>query len=494
VNKIFLEDSGLFCEKNVILYERDGFREEVQFLEKEVICNSRWGWIIGLPGCGKSITVYFYLLTKVRTSEWEITWIHLSRNDNPMFVQFHGNQEKCSGILENVDQLTTLLGNSPKRHILVLDGLTDSLKDKEIQLKCRAWHVKDLTNRRFVIVSSMTARGKYNPEDDVIQKVKVHTVYSWKLEEYQETVKDQKFLESTKEYLDASIMDLTSESSKITPDDQITSKYYFAGGSSRLMFCFKTQDVVALLDESIQAVHDVNQYIFGTVGIESKLVVNRLFNAYKGKSNSTIVSEYAASELALKLGPRLVENLYQAIKNTTNPALDGWMLEIWFFAAIKYEGVKMFDRTKNVVSRWPKSAVLNFDPMDMSKDVFIRQTQIWLKPLKWNQGGYDAVYVDTNQNLLRFVQITRGSSHSLKLGYFASCLQKIQKIPGFQFQVESLEIYFLVPNSIIKDFQLEASDITGQGALEDRTRQDWGWKKYDEQNQVKIRGIQGLDI
>jgi len=484
VNKKFLEDSGLFCEKNVILYERDGFREELQFLETEVIVNSQWGWIIGLPGCGKSITVYFYLLMKVSTSQWEITWIHLSRNDNPMFVQFHGNQDKCSGILENGDQLTTLLGNSTKRHILVLDGLTDSPKDNGIQLKCRAWHIKDLTNRRFVIVSSMAARGKYNPEDDEVQKVKVHTVYSWKLEEYEKAIENNKFLESVNGFLD-SLDPMISTTAK----ERIVSKYYFSGGSARFTFHFKTQRVLELLQDSMKAVTDITAYLVGTKGILADDAVNRLFKIYEGALGPSIVSEYAASELALKMGPRSIECLYESLKGEINPALEGWMLEMWFFAAINYEDVQLFDSNINVQETWPQSKVINFDPSNMLKETFINKTKsIWLKPLRWNQGGYDAVCVNIDKQLLTFVQITRGSSHSLKLPYFRSFLHNITNIQGFNFQVTKLEIYFLIPKSNLGKFSLSYSDVTGKGCL---SLLGWTWGL--EQNYVTVRGIKGFD-
>jgi hypothetical protein len=39
----------------------------------------------------------------------------------------------------------------------------------------------------------------------------------------------------------------------------------------------------------------------------------------------------------------------------------------------------------------------------------------WLKPGKGNQGGYNAIFIDKPGGRVRFVQITRGDYHSLKI-------------------------------------------------------------------------------
>ena len=47
------------------------------------------------------------------------------------------------------------------------------------------------------------------------------------------------------------------------------------------------------------------------------------------------------------------------------------------------------------------------------------------KPTKWNQGGYDVVFVTalSEKNLaLLFGQVTKSITHSLKLKYFAEVL------------------------------------------------------------------------
>jgi len=125
--------------------------------------------------------------------------------------------------------------------------------------------------------------------------------------------------------------------------------------------------------------------------------------------------------------------------------------------------------------------VLYFDP---EKPPNIQdQATMWLKPLKWNQGGYDAVYVDRKNQLIRFVQITRGNEHSFKIQYFFDLLEKFSK----KFETKTLEIYFLVPKKQLLIFNIPNSKVEGQGLL----KPFWGENK--EINQVKIRGIEGIN-
>jgi hypothetical protein len=498
LEKMFLEDSGLFCANNLIIYPREDYTKEVEFLKEEVMKNSQWGWILGPPGTGKSITTYAFLLDLIGTKQWKITWIHLSRRIFPQYVQFHENYKE-SGTIDDRERLMRLLDfASEGNHIVVIDGFADLVDHNAIIKDCYAWFSQNIVLHRLTVLCSMSSRGKTNIQDDKNQRVNIHNVNSWKIEEYHQAMKNNVFFESIREFLDGSL-DL-----EVTPQELIDSKYYFAGGSSRFMFCLKTNEVVDLLDQSVEVIHDALPYIQGTIGDQSNFVVNRLFSIFKkegSRTQRTIVSEYAASQLAMKMGRKLVENFYQTLRSRLNPSMDGWLLEMWFFAALSEEGVTVYNSSQNKEVTWPQSDILNFDPNQMNLDLF-KSSPVWLKPLKWCQGGYDAVYVDMQKNLLKFVQITRSSTHSFKLNEFAIFLQNFKKVhtkfdvngkETTSIEVKALEIYFLVPKKTVREFQINYSQISGMGQLEDLVQKDWGWKKGHEHKQVKVRGIQGFD-
>ena len=110
---------------------------------------------------------------------------------------------------------------------------------------------------------------------------------------------------------------------------------------------------------------------------------------------------------------------------------------------------------------------------------------VWLKPMKWNQGGYDAIFIDKTSGRIRFVQLTRGDSHSFKIGYFYKFLQMLRDSP-FGFEISTLEIVFLVLKGKIETYKL--SQVSGEGLLA-----EFGWKKGKEVDHVQVFGINGWD-
>jgi hypothetical protein len=489
IPKALLEDSGLRYDRNIMIYTRQAVLDEWKFLRDDVIRDSKVGWILGPPGTGKSISAYSFLLDLYRRKHQEciITWIHLFRDAPPRYEQFHGGYKYADTFtVKDLDEILYI--ESEKNHLVVLDGYADIEKHKDIRWSCAYWYSHNKSNGRLVTICSMASRRRTKIDDDIVLNVKEFHMDSWCIEEYEQAINNKTFFESIQDCLDSSL-----NSKERTPSELIHSKHYFAGGSSRFMFTFKTSEVLELLDQSIRIIGDVLPYIQGTIGDQSDNVVNRLFNVFKKKRS--IVSEYAATQLALAMGPLLIENISASLQKDLNPAMKDWLLEMWFFASLCKEGVKIYDRQENEEEEpWPKSNVLNFDPNDMSTDTFL-QSPIWLKPLKWNQGGYDAVYVDKEKNLVRFVQVTRGKDHSFKIGYFAHFLEKFRQIETeikgqSIMEVKNLDIYFLVPKKKIQEFNIKNSQITGEGLLHIFAK---GWEKGNEHNQVKVRGIQGCD-
>jgi hypothetical protein len=201
-----------------------------------------------------------------------------------------------------------------------------------------------------------------------------------------------------------------------------------------------------------------------------------VFSRKNIKTRRSIISQYAANEIALKSGTQMVESLYKALKNEGNYEIEGWIFEMWFFASIKKETLKIHDKLDNE-ELWPSCIVSKFNPANP----VINHSPIWLKPLKWNRGGYDAVYIDKEKNYVKFVQITKGKEHSFKIEYFYSCLEKFSDL----FEIKNVEIYILVTKDNISSFKI--GKIEGQGLLA-----PFNWKKGDEKNQVKIRWIKGM--
>ena len=152
-----------------------------------------------------------------------------------------------------------------------------------------------------------------------------------------------------------------------------------------------------------------------------------------------------------------------------------------FISQLSHAGIK-FDALFGAPVDWPKSTVTQFDP---AKVPDLPASGVWLKPLAFNQGGYDAVFIHKHVGLVRFVQITRSDAHSLKLEFFHKLLAALRD--SAHFVVTTLEIVFVVDATKQADFKI--SPVTGQGLLAAFT----GWEKRKEKDKVTILGLNGLD-
>jgi hypothetical protein len=85
------------------------------------------------------------------------------------------------------------------------------------------------------------------------------------------------------------------------------------------MFSLKTGDVVKLLDRSVHLMGDVLPYIQDTIGDQSDNVLDLLLNSFNEKHS--IVSEYAATQLAVNKGSKPLPCFQKSLKS-----LDGWLV------------------------------------------------------------------------------------------------------------------------------------------------------------------------
>ena len=196
---------------------------------------------------------------------------------------------------------------------------------------------------------------------------------------------------------------------------------------------------------------------------------------------TSIISRFAGVMLAIKEGPDLVRRLAKATKHDGNPSMDGWMLEMWFFASLRHGGVTLFDINDKEFQNWPESNVKTLDIN--SFPTLPENNGVWFKPSKWNQGGFDAIFLDKSKGLVKFVQVTGGDTHSFKIEYFNSFLIALSQSPQ-SFSVTSVEIIFVVDQKKRSTFKLKPPSVTG-------ILKDFGWISGEEMEKVKICFIKG---
>jgi hypothetical protein len=395
-----------------------------------------------------------------------------------------GDSKKSREIYDsNIDELFDILEevHKSKQHIVFIDGYTlNGDKHIDVQKACYSWLKKDREKRRLVVVCSMSSRYKAKKEKDMMLNLEEFFVYSWKEEEYLLAVRNDEFFSHVKTALDSDLqIDLSRE-------DLVRSKFYFAGASARWMFLFATQAVVELIATSVASVDDILPYIKGTIGDQSNNVVNRLFSSSLAEHDmfprkTSIISRFAGVRLAIKAGPDLIRRLADATQHDGNPSMDGWMLEMWFFACLRHGGVKLFDYNDEEFQSWPESNVKTLDVTCFPASP--ENHGVWFKPSKWNQGGFDAIFLDKGKGLVKLVQVTGGGTHSFKIEYFYSFLLALGQSPQ-SFEITCLEIIFIVDQKKRSTFNLAKPSVPGM-------LKDFGWKSGEELDKVKIVFIKG---
>jgi len=144
---------------------------------------------------------------------------------------------------------------------------------------------------------------------------------------------------------------------------------------------------------------------------------------------------------------------------------------MFFFSCLRHRknGLKLIDKA-NESKNWPKACTVSIlDPISFTKsDV---KGGGWFKPKLWNQGGYDAIFIDMQLNLVRFVQVANGETHDLKLEYMYSFLICFKEICGLD-EVE-IEIVFVVSKKNLRKFKLktESEEII--------MKDEFGWTVSD---------------
>ena len=449
----YISDSGL-CERNnpdIVFFFRDVVDELFKLYDscllgpKSEIC-----YVRGPPGTGKSIATFVYAMTLI--SEWIITWLHITGVAHYKVLHFE-NGVKYSSRIESMSYFNGLMSEvnmQGGKHILIVDGLGCTKlypHFRNVADLCISWLEKKPDTRRLIFVASLAATYKFKNED--LNCAVIHPpfmVTSWTEAEYRSALSIPTLFASVQKFLE--IMGTETE---LTQDLLIQSKYFIAGGCCRFMFSYSSKQVEDTIKTALQEYPNIHLYLSGITLPEAVYSILTLYK-YRFRYIKCIVSEYAATEYALCMGPELISALYQAVRSECNPAFDGWLLELWFFAHIRNRELKCTVKGSLAIFTLPVCAVEQFTPdKDDIKQKLLSSTSLWLKPVKWNQGGYDAVYCNTVKKIIYIVQITRVTSHEFKVKYFVKLLNSFENaFPNIAFEVR---IMFVVLEENLQSFQ-----------------------------------------
>jgi hypothetical protein len=207
----------------------------------------------------------------------------------------------------------------------------------------------------------------------------------------------------------------------------------------------------------------------GVVGERSADSVNHLMCGYRGGSFFT--SHYIASQVLRRGGNEAVRLAYGIASGLRNPSFTGWVVEMDFVNQVvdsftrrkKLEIIHEVQSETGVMERKENWSVNNvIKQFEVVEDHFRQASKqlvdgCWILPAKWNQAGYDLVcLLSGNSNgsvgqkkfMIRFLQVTRATTHDFNLHHFeifATCL-----IKALECEVTGIEIIAIVPLGITK--------------------------------------------
>ncbi|ETM41959.1 hypothetical protein L914_12315 [Phytophthora nicotianae] len=156
--------------------------------------------------------------------------------------------------------------------------------------------------------------------------------------------------------------------------------------------------------------------------------------------------------LVIKLGPDLLN--YLSILNGVNSSNDSYNVESWFFSELTHNGIHCKRKGETERKKWQISYVIYFDPALPIGSYLVDQHHEKKKTDLdgWSKDGYDAVFIDTERNLARFVQMTRDQLHK-NFNHFY-CIEVLSRLAAEAslepFKV--IEMCFVVPECDLQKF------------------------------------------
>ena len=488
IDAAYCDGSGIATSEqpSLMLYRREMFEDEFQFMSRDVLAASRLGWILGPPGTGKSATAFTFLASLDRAA-WDCIWIHLNRESYSDIILFSGDEKFSTTCpCELVPQLIRSISSNQKKQFLVIDGFVSQVTGHpQVQAAGYNWIAKDKTNRRLVIICSMASRGKSSADQDSSFSVKELTVYSWSLSEYLEAVKYDPFFQLVDAQLDA--MD-PAQNLNPTVAEKVEAKFHYAGGSARYMFRLSTASVMDKIRNAIDSVGDISAFGVSVSSLRNYDTINRLFSIYKGVPTDSrqIVSLYAEQQMALMIGSTALTSFIRLFQRSQSGTMNGGFFEDIFFLRMKDADLRL--ECYNMSTVVFKQASVKPFRLTKADPILLPASQAWMRPLSDTNKGFDAVFVNMDAKMARFVQLCRGERHSFKMEGPALFLENLVC------EIEIVEFCFVVRADLLFDFKIDTSKISGQGMLRKYkvAGKECDWLEGKEHELVVILSMDGI--
>ncbi|TMW66172.1 hypothetical protein Poli38472_003937 [Pythium oligandrum] len=280
--------------QDVIMYCRRDVHRLFGFLQSGVLRAGEYGYVYGPPGSGKSIAAAAFVLTRLDTSQWGATWIHLRVGVSPSVVRIDGSEKKVAEVYPSIEDWETFLSevDDSKKHVVFVDGIPPSVHISYLRV-CEQWLKRNASQRRLVVLPSISTHMQVEKIRDPTSSPHKFSMSLWRPEDYIAAVEDDAFFHGILPFLDAgsevNVSDFDSESAY--RQAHVRSKYYFAGSNALWMFRRTTMELAQELSDP-------------QVG-EGAYVVVLLFLSVDSEIRDSLLSRFALTARAIALGHSL---------------------------------------------------------------------------------------------------------------------------------------------------------------------------------------------
>ena len=418
----------------VILFDRMENKKLAQLLDAFSDDGEKQLLIVqGPPGVGKSKETLLWLLLRINLSPIKLVmcWIRLEKTATLSNYIVYTITGDTVGKVKFTIQTIAKAKLSP--HLtaqnftcVVFDNAIDD--NKEIILECR--NVLNAFNRTTKIIAVSSTQLKQ--DSSIKWTTQSCVVEGWTLEEFIDACSDDSFYNHVKSNLLTSDFDTNDMNKASLRRDIVVAKHSIAGASARWMFeC--TEDELLDIGGDVSSIEyhisrvGAEEMMKGINGVSTQSSVNHLVTQINNVQMLT--SRYVATSMADLHSIHLLRSCLAVMGGDSNPGGDGVLLEMDFIMRLgretrdKREYVELVERRRHGYgsTRYRSGSAVHKYRLNTKKERrFFKVASLrewdWFVPKLFNYGGFDCVQY--SQGTLRFVQVTRSSTHSFNLDWY----------------------------------------------------------------------------
>ena len=455
------------------------------------------GIISGQPGTGKSMTAYLMALMLAVHRKMIVLWIHINKEYHTRYVyewiRMDDGKMYTRVLASSKDVVDLIKGpwdvfGDRRKRLLFVDGIVDSDIPKNIHDADALRGIKDAVMfwidknpelNRVIYLSSLGTSDVLTPQKRVYYHPVRFVHMGWDLAEYLSAVAHGGFRATVYQQL------IGRDGQMNSAEELVRRKFYYTGGCARFMFKYTTASLEDHITDLLEKQTDLSSLTDTGHGNASCSLSHSLVHVDVNR-NRSLLCDYVKHYIARKLN---CDNLLAMARQfQDNPVMRGWIFEVFFFQTLSSNGTIFLVGPMNgpeIVWNAGSELWVPFSPDDPT--IASCPFKEWLRPIKYNQGGFDAVYMTEEGEVefegehfktvsVLFVQCTIAVDHTVKLEFCCTFLKNM--LTNLRYKTIRCEFYFIVPSTNVNNFKI--------GTTTGRLSQ-FGWNDHS----LQVRGIKG---